>query len=411
MSYSLTGAPSVDGTSKDSTLLIYPVSCRTPRAAACEHTSLQGGQRRRRRELFSASLAPAGQAPPAESGAKRGGRWTMGSAWRKGSPGCASSGPAATARPRSRCFLRPRTPLCRAAGAAAGGLPPRSLPGRHGSRCYLRQPARSPPRWRETLAHPWQACQFSAALPRHPRVYSLSRSPPNSPAPGAKRAAGRVGLPGWLAASRAPEPIPGSVVRTGRPMGALNPPLAAHGLLPPAPRPPVPSHAMSTTRRRGGSTTDAPRLGRCSVRLFPSGDGAAHKRRLSIVLLPDPQILFSPPQKPPGVRNGKNRERGRRGNKLPATPAVRRLSRHHCLSLVARLQPTCPRQPPPAGPETRAWALLPHSPLSAWAPSTCGDTRWEHPGRSVPPSPSAGHLPSLPRPPFAMSGSFTCRFT
>lgn len=51
----------------------------------------------------------------------------MGSAWRRGSPGCASSGPAA-ARPRSRRFLRPRTPLCRGArAAAAGGLPPRSL--------------------------------------------------------------------------------------------------------------------------------------------------------------------------------------------------------------------------------------------------------------------------------------------
>lgn len=249
---------------------------------------------------------PPGPAPAASCGLARR------SAGERGPP------PAGSHPARSRADTAPGVTYGSLAGARpATGRPPLTLG----------EPASSAPRCRG-----------------HPRVYSLSRSPPNCAAPGAERAAGRVGLPGWLAASPAPEPIPGSAVRTGRPMGALNPPLAAPGLLPPAPRPPVPSHAMSTTRRRGGSTTDAPRPRRCSVRLFPSGDGAAHGRRLSIVLLPDPQIPFSPPQKPPGVGNGKTREGRRRGNKLPPRQLLA-----GSLAVTASPswcpQPACPRQP------------------------------------------------------------------
>lgn len=117
----------MDGTSKDSSLLMYPFSCRTPPLLRGGSRGARGGgaSRAARRELFPPSLPAAGQAAPAESGAKE----ATGEQW--GMPGGAGTTaalprPRRRAGPRSRSFLRPRTPLCR--GARAGGLPPRSLP-------------------------------------------------------------------------------------------------------------------------------------------------------------------------------------------------------------------------------------------------------------------------------------------
>lgn len=103
---------------------------------------------------------------------------------------------------------------------------------------------------------------------------------------------------------------------------------------------------MSTTRRRGGSTTEAPRpLGAgCSAPFFPSGDGAAHKRRLSIVLRPDPQIPFSPPAVGGNWKDREGRRRdGGRGRPLG------RVSRPHGQP-VGYLQPSCPAPSPPSSP-------------------------------------------------------------
>lgn len=80
-------------------------------------------------------------------------------------------------RPRRPAPLPPlpaasRTPLCRGARAAAGGLPPRSLPGRHSpsalptAACPEPAPLTADPR--SPLKCPRQVCQFSAALPRAP---------------------------------------------------------------------------------------------------------------------------------------------------------------------------------------------------------------------------------------------------
>lgn len=103
---------------------------------------------------------------------------------------------------------------------------------------------------------------------------------------------------------------------------------------------------MSTTRRRGGSTTEAPRpLGAgCSAPFFPSGDGAAHKRRLSIVLRPDPQIPFSPPAVGGNWKDREGRRRdGGRGRPLG------RVSRPRGQP-VSYLQPSCPALSPPSSP-------------------------------------------------------------
>ncbi|XP_040406209.1 translation initiation factor IF-2-like [Cygnus olor] len=111
--------------------------------------------------------------------------------------------------------------------------------------------------------------------------------PPHSPARSAQRAVPREWGGGGDRAGPRPAAPPSLSRAPGQPPG---PPLAAltsrcrPARAPAACRP----HAVSTTSRRGGSTTDAA-PGRCSARLFPSGDGAAHKRPRSIVLLPDPR--------------------------------------------------------------------------------------------------------------------------
>lgn len=126
-------------------------------------------------------------------------------------------------------------------------------------------------------------------------------------------------------------------------------------------------HAVSTTSRRGGSTTDAA-PGRCSARLFPSGDGAAHKRPRSIVLLPDPRgpspsgrergeeapgpfpppgggsprRHFLPPHSQPPPRGGPPQEgwggggshgKGERGKKTHTHAPPRRLDLNNCIIL------------------------------------------------------------------------------
>lgn len=129
-------------------------------------------------------------------------------------------------RPRSRRFLRPRSPFCWGAPAPLTAGPRRPLPR------YRRQPAPLTGDPRSPLASPAPRCR------RHSRLYSFGRSPPNSPAHGAKRVGGQVGLRAWPAASPAPEPIPGSAERAGRPMGTLTPAPDAPDLPPPVPRMP-----------------------------------------------------------------------------------------------------------------------------------------------------------------------------
>lgn len=130
----------------------------------------------------------------------------MGSAGSRGSPGRASSGPAAAS-----------------CGPARRSVPWGSLPGA--------RPADGRPPLTLGMNAP---CPRRAAEGTHEFTLAATRSPPSSPAP-----ARRAGLPGWRGASPAPEPIPGS---GGRPMGALIP-------LPRAPAP----HAASTARRRAAA--------------------------------------------------------------------------------------------------------------------------------------------------------------
>lgn len=183
----------------------------------------------------------------------------MGSAGSRGSPGRASSGPAAAS-----CGLARHSALPRAACPE-----PAPLPG------DPRSPLESP--------GPAPRCRG------HPRVYSRSHSlAPELSRP--RTASGAARLARRQPRSRA---YPG----VGR---------AAYG----SPDPAAPGSCPACREhcpQESGSTTEAPRP-RCTARSLPSGDGAAHKGRLSIVLLPDPEI----PSSPPGEANGKGRDEGRR---------------------------------------------------------------------------------------------------
>lgn len=375
----------MDGTSKDSSLLIYPFARRTPPSCCVRAHPLAGGP----------PAAAAGRAEPLGGSSSllpslRPGKPRRRKAARKEAAGEQWGAPGAEAAPAALPPAPPPPPPPGPAPAASCGLARRSagergpppagcrpalLPGRRDPSTLPTaagpEPAPLTGDPRSPLKSPRQACQFSAALPRAPADLLAQPLTPKLSRPTARSGAARL-------ARRQPRSraYPGSAVRAGRPMGALSPPPAAPDLLPPAPRPPVPSHGVSTTSRRGGSTTDAPRPGRCSARFLPSGDGAAHKRRLSIVLLPDPQIPFSPPQKPPGEGNGKDRQGGRRKagrGRPPAAPAASQAASPSLpfpkLALVARRRacgppskPTCPRQPSRAGPElSRRRRALPPS--------------------------------------------------
>lgn len=235
----------------------------------------------------------------------------MGSAGSRGSSGRASSGPAAAS-----CGISLRS--------APWGGPPGARPATGDPRSPLESPVPAPRRRGQ------------------PRVYSRShtRWPPALPPPHGER-----GCP----AGAAPAPLL-SLSRVGR--GPVGGPVPLPRLLP---------RGREHCPPESGSTTEAPRARR-TARSLPSGDGAAHKGRLSIVLLPDPQI----PSSPPGEANGKGRHEGRR-----------------------RGEAKCPRRRPPPG-----VSRLPSSPFPKLA--------------FVPCLPSKPACPPSLVPSWQRNGPFTC---
>lgn len=245
----------------------------------------------------------------------------MGSAGRSGSPGRTSTGPAAAARPRFPA-AGDRGGAPTPAGAAPSVFPTAACPeppppaaGRPS--LTLGIPRASPPVPRRA-DEGTQGFTLSLSLSQPLTPKTL---PPPAPEPLPK---GRVGLP-RLARRQLPLPTlcRGRRCGQGPAYGSPSPlrrlPLTSRPPARPSVRPSVPSQAMSTTRRRGGSTTEAPRPAGCSARSFPSGDGAAHR---SIVLLPDPRIPLLPTGRGERGGPGGTRKKTGRGGRTTASQSL-----------------------------------------------------------------------------------------
>lgn len=250
----------------------------------------------------------------------------MGSDWRKRSPSCTSSRPTCSFKAPSPGRLSlPVCPLCSPACCLTAGPCSPAL-------CSPTAAFPSSSHSLECSASPLDPHVSLAARPSfcggHPQMHCSSYSPSNSTTLNARGFRGWVGLLSWPGASCSPEPIPGSGFQLGWPIRILTSPLAATDPLPAGRGPAhfLACHEHCQQERRKHCIQ--PR--RCSARLFPSGDSAAHNRPLSIVLLPDPQLPSPTLQKLAGERGklGEARERTKRGGETegPALPGTGHLN-------------------------------------------------------------------------------------